>query len=171
MNIKNISVIGLGAMGNSIATFLLKAGYPVKGFDLVRKKMSDLVPMGLKATRSLREAARGADLILLSLRKGSDDTPNWNVVKEVVEGKGKWGRNAPAHPDDEWFLEGLAREKAVQDSDGDGIPDEWEEARGLDKRNPNDRTRVMSSGYTAIEKYINERAERLLIEGRGKNHE
>jgi 3-hydroxyisobutyrate dehydrogenase-like beta-hydroxyacid dehydrogenase len=88
MDIKNISVIGLGAMGAPIATFLLKAGYKVKGFDLVKKKMSDLIPLGLKPARSLREAARGADLILLSLRKGSDDTPNWNVVQEVVEGKG-----------------------------------------------------------------------------------
>ena len=88
MNIKNISVIGLGAMGTPIATFLLKAGYNVKGFDLVKKKISDLIPLGLKPTRSLREAARGADLILLSLRKGSDDTPNWSVVQDVVEGKG-----------------------------------------------------------------------------------
>jgi len=38
MNIKTISVIGLGAMGTPIATFLLKAGYNVKGFDLVKKK-------------------------------------------------------------------------------------------------------------------------------------
>lgn len=88
MSIKNISVIGLGAMGTPIVTFLLKAGYRVKGFDLVKKKVSDLIPLGLKPARSLREVARGADLILLSLRKGSDDTPNWNVVQEVVEGKG-----------------------------------------------------------------------------------
>jgi len=75
-------------MGTPIVTFLLKAGYRVKGFDLVKKKVSDLIPLGLKPARSLREVARGADLILLSLRKGSDDTPNWNVVQEVVEGKG-----------------------------------------------------------------------------------
>ena len=81
MSVKNITVIGLGAMGTPIATFLLKGGYHVTGFDIARKRMSNLVPLGLKATKSPKEAAKGADLILLSL-------PNWDVIREVVEGKG-----------------------------------------------------------------------------------
>ena len=77
---KNISVIGLGLMGTPIATLLMKAGYRVTGFDIVRKQMIDLVPLGLKALNSPQEAAKGADLILLSL-------PNWDAVLEAVEGK------------------------------------------------------------------------------------
>lgn len=80
MQIKNISVIGLGLMGTPISTFLLKAGYRVRGFDVVKKQISNLVPLGLKPARSPKEAAQGADLVILSL-------PNWNAVLEAVEGK------------------------------------------------------------------------------------
>jgi len=78
--IKNISVIGLGLMGTPIATHLLKAGYAVKGFDVVKQQVTKLVPLGLKPAKSAIEAARGADLIILSL-------PHWNAVQEAVEGK------------------------------------------------------------------------------------
>ena len=81
MEIKKISVIGLGLMGTPIATLLMKAGYRVTGFDIVKKQMSDLLPLGLRAVNSPKEAAKGADLILLSL-------PTWNAVLEAVEGKG-----------------------------------------------------------------------------------
>ncbi len=78
--IKNISVIGLGLMGAPISTLLMKAGYEVTGFDIIKKQMSNLVPLGLKPARSAKEAARGADLIILSL-------PTWKAVIEAVEGK------------------------------------------------------------------------------------
>jgi 2-hydroxymethylglutarate dehydrogenase len=78
---KKISVIGLGLMGAPIADLLMKAGYRVTGFDIVRKQMSDLKPLGLRAVHSPKEAAQGADLIILSL-------PNWKAVLEAVEGKG-----------------------------------------------------------------------------------
>jgi len=78
--IKKVSVIGLGLMGTPIATLLMKAGYRVTGFDIVKKQMSNLVPLGLRAVRSPKEATRGADFIMLSL-------PTWNAVVQVVEGK------------------------------------------------------------------------------------
>jgi len=81
MSIEKIAVIGLGMMGNPIATLLLKAGYAVTGYDVVEKQMSDLVPLGLTAAKSPKEAVTGADLILLSL-------PNWAILREAVEGKG-----------------------------------------------------------------------------------
>jgi 3-hydroxyisobutyrate dehydrogenase-like beta-hydroxyacid dehydrogenase len=80
VHLEKISVIGLGAMGSSLATFLLKAGYEVKGFDILEKRMSDLEPYGLVSVKCPREAAEGADLMILSLAY-------WSVVKEVVEGK------------------------------------------------------------------------------------
>jgi 3-hydroxyisobutyrate dehydrogenase-like beta-hydroxyacid dehydrogenase len=81
MGIKKVSVIGLGLMGTPIATLLMKAGYEVTGFDIIKKQMSSLIPLGLKAAHSPKEAAKGADLILLSL-------PTWNAVLEAVERKG-----------------------------------------------------------------------------------
>lgn len=46
-----------------------------------------------------------------------------------------------------------------KDSDGDGMPDEWEKKHGLNPNNPNDAAKDMTGdGYTNIEKYINEPA-------------
>ena len=80
MVISKISVIGLGLMGTPIATLLMKAGYQVTGFDIIKKQMSNLIPLGLRAVRSPKEATQGADLIMLSL-------PKWDAVVQVVEGK------------------------------------------------------------------------------------
>ena len=47
---------------------------------------------------------------------------------------------------------------APRDSDGDGIPDEWEIAHGLNPKDGRDAAKVLPSGYTAIEEYINSSA-------------
>jgi pectate lyase len=44
---------------------------------------------------------------------------------------------------------------APVDSDGDGIPDEWEKAHGLDPKSPSDGARNSGDGYTWVERYIN----------------
>lgn len=41
------------------------------------------------------------------------------------------------------------------DTDGDGIPDEWEQANGLDAYNPNDGALLTESGYSNLEIYLN----------------
>jgi len=43
------------------------------------------------------------------------------------DGTGRWGRNAPASPDNEWLLKDLARVTPEPDTDGDGMPDSWEQ--------------------------------------------
>ncbi len=81
------------------------------------------------------------------------------VVREVAEGSGSWGRRS--QPD---LLEGLTPGTAPMDTDSDGIPDEWEKARGLNPQDGSDCAKVMTGGYTAIEEYANERAVELLAE-------
>ncbi len=93
------------------------------------------------------------------------DRVTTRTIQEVVDGKGKWGRNAPADPGDEWFSAEFKRSAPPVDSDGDGMPDEWEDSHGLNKLDNRDHKRLLSSGYTAIEAYINERAERLVKSG------
>jgi hypothetical protein len=44
---------------------------------------------------------------------------------------------------------------APKDTDGDGIPDEWELQHGLNPKDPKDAVKTRPSGYTAIEEYIN----------------
>jgi len=46
--------------------------------------------------------------------------------------------------------------KPYKDSDGDGMPDKWERANGLNPKDPSDANGdVNGDGYTNIEKYIN----------------
>jgi pectate lyase len=42
-----------------------------------------------------------------------------------------------------------------EDSDMDGMPDDWEKAKGLDPNNPDDRNNVTEAGYTMLEEYLN----------------
>ena len=44
---------------------------------------------------------------------------------------------------------------APQDSDEDGIPDEWEKAHGLNPNDPKDANALASDGYTNLEHYLN----------------
>jgi len=44
---------------------------------------------------------------------------------------------------------------APRDTDGDGIPDAWETAHGLNPKDAKDAVKMQPSGYTAIEEYIN----------------
>ena len=45
------------------------------------------------------------------------------------------------------------------------MPDSWETGRKLDPKNPDDHAKLMPSGYTAIEEYSHELAEKLLAAG------
>jgi len=45
-------------------------------------------------------------------------------------------------------------EKKV-DSDGDGIPDDWEKANGLNPNDASDAMKISSSGYVNLEVYVN----------------
>ena len=101
-----IAVIGLGLMGTPISKRLMQAGHPIVGFDIVRKKMIRLVPLGLKPARSAQEAA----LTLLSL-------PSWDAVLEAVEGK-------------EWIIRGAKKGQIVIAT---GTSPPWE-SRALGRR-------------------------------------
>jgi hypothetical protein len=45
---------------------------------------------------------------------------------------------------------------APKDSDHDGIPDNWEKKHGLNPNNPKDGNQLDASGYTMLEKYLND---------------
>jgi 3-hydroxyisobutyrate dehydrogenase len=62
---QNIGFIGLGAMGDGMSKNLLRAGFTVRGFDVERPRIDRLVDAGGVGAGSTREAAEGADILVV----------------------------------------------------------------------------------------------------------
>jgi hypothetical protein len=91
------------------------------------------------------------------------DAVTLRTIEEVRTGKGEWGRREP----EGGLMAGLKAAQPPADADRDGMPDEWEKARGLDPTR-DDSARLLDSGYTAVEVYVNELADRLANSGRAE---
>ncbi len=64
--------------------------------------------------------------------------------------------NKPADAADDWTAwPVLVTAEAPADSDGDGMPDEWEKAHGLDANDATDGNGITADGYTHLEVYLN----------------
>ena len=85
------------------------------------------------------------------------DSVTQTSVREVIDRTGEWGARIPDN-----LMQGLQQTEAPIDSDNDGLPDSWEHQNNLDPKNPTDQHKVLSSGYSAIEQYINEVAELII---------
>jgi len=66
-SIKQITVLGTGAMGSRIATNLLKADYKVSVFNRDKNKASDLIQSGAKFFDTPKLAVADADLVISML--------------------------------------------------------------------------------------------------------
>jgi L-threonate 2-dehydrogenase len=78
--ISSVGMIGLGFMGSAISIHIVKAGFPLIGFDIVRERMDLLVANGGEAASSSREVAERADVVLTSL-------PSLIAFEDVIWGK------------------------------------------------------------------------------------
>lgn len=97
------------------------------------------------------------------------DAVSRRTVEEVRRGTGSWGRHEPSGG----LMQGLEPSPPPTDTDDDGLPDDWERNHGLDPRDADDANRTVPegassedrhAGYTYIEFYVNERADRLVAE-------
>jgi hypothetical protein len=97
------------------------------------------------------------------------DAVSKRTIEEVRNGTGQWDRHDPKGG----LMAGLTPGKARKDSDNDGMPDEWEQAHKLNPADPADANKVVRAGaskddrhkgYTFIEFYINELADRLIAD-------
>ena len=63
----SVGFIGLGNMGNPMASNVLKNGFPMTVFDQNPKTMESLVQAGTKAAASAKQVAESAEVILTCL--------------------------------------------------------------------------------------------------------
>ena len=62
---RTIGMVGLGAMGHSVAENILSKGYPMVLYDLRPEAFADLVAQGAEGAGSLQELGRKTDTVLL----------------------------------------------------------------------------------------------------------
>jgi 2-hydroxy-3-oxopropionate reductase len=74
-----VGFLGLGVMGGPMARNLVKAGYPVVGFDTDERRLGNFAASGGKPAMSAAEAGAGGEIVFLSL-------PTGDIVREVVVG-------------------------------------------------------------------------------------
>ena len=102
----------------------------------------------------------------------SRDVVDSRIVREVKDGnytyegsQGSTGGLIDSQSDvGGWPV--LNQTEALVDTDGDGIPDEWEIANGLDPENPNDgKKKTLQKGYTNVEVYMNSLVDHIMSIG------
>lgn len=67
---EHIAFLGLGHMGGPMAVNLVKAGYPVTGFDVVPAAVEAAREHGVPVAASAAEAVAGADVVLTMFQSG-----------------------------------------------------------------------------------------------------
>jgi 4-hydroxybutyrate dehydrogenase/sulfolactaldehyde 3-reductase len=78
---KRVGFIGLGLMGDPMARNVLKQGFPLTVYDVVRERVDVLVTVGAKSAASPKEVAQASDVVLTIL-------PNSTDVEAVILGPG-----------------------------------------------------------------------------------
>lgn len=80
------------------------------------------------------------------------DTYDERIVNEIIKGTGR----IIDKPSDVGGWPTLKTGEAYRDTDKDGMPDDWETARGLDPNNPADGSMDRDGdGYTNVEEFLN----------------
>jgi pectate lyase len=119
----------------------------------------------------LVDAKEAFELVLTQAGCWPRDRVTARTIDEVRAKTGSWGRNAPLEVSDEWLFAGLTPGTAPKDTDGDSIPDTWEQAHGLDSQDPADATKIVPPGasdndrhrdYSYVEFFLNELADHKL---------
>ena len=92
----------------------------------------------------------------------SQDSYDREVLRQVREGIGTFGINGIINSQEDvggWPV--LNAEKALIDSDGDGMPDVWESKHGLNPKSASDASAyTLDENYTNIEFYLNSLADK-----------
>ncbi|MFO7898951.1 MAG: HEAT repeat domain-containing protein, partial [Planctomycetota bacterium] len=136
-----------------------KRGRPRK--NVVDKEFADYPKV---STHTAEEAHR---LVAAAAGCLPRDAVSKRTIRELRTRGGSWGCHIP----DGGLMEGLEPGDAPPDSDGDGMPDDWETEQELDPNDPADAKKTVPkgaspgdrhAGYTYVEYYVNDCADRLV---------
>ena len=103
------------------------------------------------------DASTAYDRVLACAGAWPRDIVTVRSIQDTLDATGTWGAMVP---DD--LLEGLTPLQPEPDQDGDGMPDAWERAQGLDPADPGDAGETLRSEYTAIEVYLAQRSDAIM---------
>jgi hypothetical protein len=111
-------------------------------------------PFAPVTTQPAEEAYR---LVLKNVgaRLPKRDAHDARILREVAAGTATFGNGIIDTQAQVGGWPELKSAPAPLDSDGDGMPDAWETARGLNPNDPSDRNHVAADGYTQLEHYLN----------------
>lgn len=109
------------------------------------------------------DSASGLESLLfptLGASQRLDCLGNWVANRDTVDARiiQEYQNNSGIVPNTENDVGGfplISGGTACADTDHDGMPDQWEDANGLNKNDPLDSSRASSDGYSNIEKYLN----------------
>jgi len=116
------------------------------------KKRSSQMPMQPVRTTSAEQARKDV------LAKAGAIVPKRDIIDQriVMDVENKTGRIIDFTTDSpEGAWPELKSIPAPADDDHDGMPNEWETRYGLDPKDPADRNKTTSDGYTMLEQYLN----------------
>lgn len=135
-------------------------------WDIVFHYPADINPLPSQAAAPFATPAitthtclEAYELVLAQAGAWPRDGVTLQTMEEVENGAGAWGRIVPVD-----LMAGLTPTSAPADGDGDGMPDDWETAQGLNPATADDAGDDDADGYTNIEEYLHYRSD-LLIHG------
>ena len=109
------------------------------------------LPFDLPAEKFTASAAYALALQNVGASKPTRDAVDARIIVGVRDGTGRQTQTLTA---DAWPL--LRTAPPPLDTDGDGVPDEWEKAHGLNPADATDAARIPSpAGYTPLELWFN----------------
>ena len=93
------------------------------------------------------------ELMVSDARNGAASYTGKGLSKGFVNSQDD---NRPADAAEDWSAwPTLNSAAAPVDTDGDGMPDEWEKSNGLDPSDPSDGKTIGTDGYSNLENYLN----------------
>jgi len=79
--VTTVGIVGLGLLGNAIASRLLAAGHQVVGYDVLPDKVAAMNARGAKSAASPADVARASEIVCTVL-------PSLVTVEEAILGRG-----------------------------------------------------------------------------------